>query len=169
LIDEITFEPVESDRHVSETASLAREIWHEYFVPIIGRKQVDYMLEKFQSPEAISGQLDGGYDYYLVASDGRNAGYFAVVPNPDESSLMLSKLYVRKSDRGRGIGGKTLDFVEDLCRQSGIKLIWLTVYRLNTDSIGWYTKKGFVKVGARVEDIGKGFILDDYRMEKTVG
>jgi len=43
--------------------NLAREIWTDHYVPIIGQAQVDYMLDTFQREEAIAAQLAGGYEY----------------------------------------------------------------------------------------------------------
>ena len=40
----------------------------------------DYMLGKFQSVPAISGQIrEDGYEYYLVVDEEESAGYFALV------------------------------------------------------------------------------------------
>ena len=157
-----------SDEHISEVARLAREIWQEHYVSIIGRKQVEYMLEKFQSEQAIREQLAGGYEYYIAAHDGRNEGYMAVMPNIREATLMMSKIYVRKSARGCGIGRKMLAFAEDLCRRRSIKAICLTVNKNNSHSIQWYSRMGFVNTGPTIQDIGAGFVMDDYRMEKII-
>ncbi len=44
--------------------SLAYSIWREHYTPIIGRHQVEYMLEKFQSKEALLNQIEKeGYIY----------------------------------------------------------------------------------------------------------
>ncbi|MGB0563820.1 MAG: GNAT family N-acetyltransferase, partial [Spirulinaceae cyanobacterium] len=48
-------------------ARLARSIWIAHYTPIIGAAQVDYMLAKFQSAEAIAAQVQTeGYRYYLA-------------------------------------------------------------------------------------------------------
>jgi hypothetical protein len=39
----------------------------------------------------------------------------------------------------------------------------------HSDAIAWYTRMGFTIVGPTVQDIGAGFVMDDYRMEKTIG
>ncbi|NCA83730.1 MAG: GNAT family N-acetyltransferase, partial [Opitutae bacterium] len=60
----MTLERVESAEPIAAVAALAREIWTQHYVPIIGAAQVEYMLEKFQSAEAIARQLAGeGYEY----------------------------------------------------------------------------------------------------------
>ena len=50
--EKIAFVPVETPEQISELCSLAAEIWRQHFTPIIGADQVEYMLEKFQSPAA---------------------------------------------------------------------------------------------------------------------
>lgn len=42
---------VDSDDKICQLEKLAKEIWNQHFVPIIGQDQVDYMLNKFQSFE----------------------------------------------------------------------------------------------------------------------
>ena len=162
------FQPVHSEEQIAEVVRLAREIWQEHYLPIIGQQQVDYMLETFQSPGALAKQISEGYEYYLAAQDGLNAGYLAILTNLRDSSLLLSKLYVRKATRGLGLGKDMLKFVEDLCSKRGIKTIWLTVNKNNAGSIAWYSRMGFCNVGPVVADIGGGFIMDDFKMEKVL-
>lgn len=164
----IDFRAVRAPAEIAEVARLAREIWQEHYAPIIGQKQVDYMLEHFQSEAAVAGQLQDAYEYYLLRHDGRSAGYTAVLANPGEGSLLLSKLYVRKAARGCGSGQRLLEFVEELCRKRGLKILWLTVNKNNANSIAWYLRRGFRNAGPIVQDIGGGFIMDDFRMEKAL-
>ena len=69
--------------------TLAIEIWNEHYIPIIGKQQVDYMLAKFQSKEAMKEQIKKGYSYFLVEEEGRNIGYIGIELKIDE--LFLSK------------------------------------------------------------------------------
>ena len=164
----IEFKEVVSEQDVIETVSLAREIWQDHYVSIIGQVQVDYMLNKFQSSAAINKQIKEGYKYYLVIHDGLIAGYLALIPDIDASSLMISKIYVKRVLRGKGIGARTLKFAESLCHESGFETIWLTVNKYNTNSIDWYERMGFANVGTLVQDIGDGFVMDDFKMEKKL-
>lgn len=45
------------NEHFKQISSLAEVIWREHFTPIIGEKQVLYMLDRFQSYEAIKTPL----------------------------------------------------------------------------------------------------------------
>jgi RimJ/RimL family protein N-acetyltransferase len=46
--------------------------------------------------------------------------------------------------------------------------IALTVNKNNVNSIKAYEKMGFKNVGSVVQDIGSGYVMDDYKMEKTL-
>lgn len=157
---------VQTQAQISEVAALAHSIWTEHYTPIIGRAQVDYMLANFQSEQAIATQIADGYDYFLATRDQQSAGYFAIVPDASESRCLISKIYVVKAARSNGIGRTMLDFAEDICRKRNLDSLWLTVNKQNTAAIQWYTRMGFRNVGPTVQDIGGGFVMDDYRMTK---
>ncbi|MGA7723137.1 MAG: GNAT family N-acetyltransferase [Ignavibacteriaceae bacterium] len=146
--------------------TLAIEIWNEHYIPIIGKQQVDYMLAKFQSKEAMKEQIKKGYSYFLVEEEGRNIGYIGIELKIDE--LFLSKLYIKSSERGMGYGKKALKFLEELARGKNINKISLTVNKNNVKSIAAYERMGFKNLGSIVMDIGGGFIMDDYKMERII-
>ena len=153
---------------IAVLAHLAREIWPQHFTPIIGASQVEYMLEKFQSVEAVSSQIDSGWEYYLASFDNETVGYAGLVPDIDSKRLMLSKIYVKESARGKGLGKSILGFVERKCNLEGFNTLWLTVNRFNSDPVSWYRHRGFVIVDEVKKDIGGGFFMDDYIMEKKI-
>ena len=154
---------------IESVAALAHEIWNQHFVPIIGQAQVDFMLDKFQSAQAISGQISSGYKYYMIEEDDQMAGYFALAPVPDvEGEAQLSKIYVKEVFQGRGLGRAALEFAEELCEQMGVGKLWLTVNRQNSATIDFYRRMGFTIEGEVVQDIGNGFVMDDYRMAKVL-
>lgn len=162
------FEKVQSQAQIKRISRLARKIWQEHYTPIIGTEQVEYMLQNFQSPEAINDQLQNGAVYYLVVSAGEDSGYLALEPDPEMASAKLSKIYVLKDKRRCGLGRKTLEFAEMLCRDMGVKDLWLTVNRHNHAAIAFYRQEGFTAAETVVQDIGGGFVMDDYKMVKSL-
>jgi ribosomal protein S18 acetylase RimI-like enzyme len=162
----MTIIDVSTENHMDSIVSLAREIWTEHYVPIIGKQQVEYMLAKYQSKQAVKDQIASGTLYFLIDEGHSFIGYIAVHPRGDE--LFLSKIYLRSSHRARGYGKKALQFVETLARERGLRKIALTVNKNNTTAIRAYEKIGFRNVGSLVQDIGSGFVMDDYAMEKTI-
>ena len=156
-----------SDKNQIKTIEeLAYEIWPEHYTPIIGKSQVEYMLEKFQSVKAMTEQMKNGYCYFLSEHDNVPVGYMSVNINLD--TLFLSKFYVVSTERGKGYGKNMIAYLETLAKEKSLKKIALTVNKHNTGSIKMYEKVGFVICGTAVKDIGEGFVMDDYRMEKRV-
>lgn len=163
----VTISPITDVEQLQEIADLAEVIWHEHYEPIIGKEQVDYMLDKFQSIPAMMEQMrSSGYQYYKLENLGRLAGYFAM--REEEDALFLSKLYIDKKFRGRDYARQALKFMEEYCVANSLKKIWLTVNRYNENSIRVYEKLGFEKVRTQVSDIGSGYIMDDYIMDKLI-
>ena len=97
---EVTFSPVKSPEEVARVAELADIIWREHYIPIIGRAQVDYMLEHFQSSKAIGNQLTEGIFYFLIQREDLDLGYLAFEKRA--ASLFLSKIYLLESKKRHG-------------------------------------------------------------------
>ncbi len=151
-----------------ETAELAEKIWHECFVNIISEGQIDYMVEKFQSLNAMTDQIEKqDYSYFAVREDGELCGYFGVKPESDDR-FFLSKLYLRSDKRGRGIASLMLRKVFQEAEKYGKKRVYLTVNKNNTHAVEVYKKTGFAIVDTAVTDIGSGYVMDDFIMEYTL-
>jgi GNAT superfamily N-acetyltransferase len=147
---------------------LAHEIWTQHFTPIIGAAQVDYMLRTFQSEASIRAQIAEGGSYYLVLADGQYEGYTGLIPDKAKTRLMISKLYLRQQTRGCGVGQGIMDFIEHRAREQEFDCLWLTVNRYNAGPIAWYQRQGFAIVDQVKKDIGEGFFMDDFIMEKPL-
>lgn len=160
----IRLKTVESEEEIALTARLAKEIWHEHYDALIGVAQVDYMLRRFQSEEAIAAQREKDTVYLLAYWDGEPAGYCAY--RPEEDKMFLSKIYVKSEQRGRGIGKAFFDYVEAASR--GKRSVYLTVNKHNDHSIAVYKRVGFTVADQVKSDIGQGFYMDDYIMEKAL-
>lgn len=163
----IRFLPATQAEHFERIAVLAAEIWNEHYVPLIGQAQVDYMVERFQSAAAMSAQIKEGYEYFQVMEDDRLVGYFAIQPQPDARELFISKFYLHKSMRGKGTGRLCMEFIEHTARARGLDRLWLTVNKGNS-AVAAYHRLGFQVAQAIVMDIGNGFVMDDFRMEKSL-
>lgn len=149
---------------MATVARLAREIWTDHYEPIIGCGQVEYMLNKFQSPQAISGQIENQhYRYFLIRHKNRAVGYIGL--QCQHETLFLSKLYVEKSVRGTGLGRRAVDFILQFAGARGLSAVRLTVNRHNAVAIAVYERTGFARTGEVVTDIGGGYVMDDYVFE----
>jgi len=151
---------------VNLVEALAAEIWTEYYTPIIGKAQVEYMLETLQSAKAINSQIENGFVYYLIKEEKDFRGYIAITLR--EKDLFLSKIYIKSSCRGLGYGRQVLEFVEKIAKENNLPKITLTVNKNNTESIKAYEKLGFVITESVVQEIGSGYFMDDYIMAKIL-
>ncbi len=164
-MDNLEFIRVLDDNLTKIVESLADEIWRNHYIPMIGKSQVDYMLNNLQSQKAVKEQITKGVEYFLLKMNDNYVGYFAL--EYKDKKLFLSKIYLKQQERGKGYARKILDFIQVLALEKGINKISLTVNKNNTDSIDIYKKLGFYIADSVVEPIGKDFIKDDYKMEKT--
>lgn len=148
-----------------ELCQMAKGIWEEHYTPIIGADQVAYMLANFQSPEVLEKQMQDGYRYFYLTHNGEIAGYMGIQPQKDV--CFLSKLYLKKEYRGKGIARRAIEDIAAM--DSKWKKIRLTVNKHNDGSIAAYQKLGFATADSVVTDIGGGYVMDDYVMEKELG
>lgn len=150
--------------NIDKLVTLSSLIWHEYWKEYLSDEQIEYMVEKFQSREAIENQIKNeNYTYYYIYYNRDMVGYIGLANKDDY--LFLSKFYLKKELRHKGIGTRTFEFIKDCARIQKYNRIILTVNKGNEKSINAYNKWGFTTIDSVVTDIGNGFVMDDYIME----
>lgn len=165
-MDDLRILPVTNEELILNVATMAEEIWHEYFPALISEEQIDYMLEKFLSFDSIFEQIQNGYEYFLLIHDYTFAGFAGV--HEENGSLFLSKLYIHKDFRGNGISSKVMKNLIELCKVRSLDKIWLTCNRGNESALAIYKHFGFIQTREQVSDIDGGFVMDDYILEYPV-
>lgn len=159
--------PVRSESDIAGLVPLVRAIWREVFPPIIGEAQTEYMLEHYQSAESIGREIAGGARYFRVERGGAPIGYLAYEIREDW--LFVSKVYLAAAERGKGISSELFAYLERQAEKAGKDRLHLHVNRRNEQAIAVYRHRGFEVAQAVVTDIGGGFAMDDYHMEKALG
>ena len=163
------FVNVSTAEQIDTVTILAHKIWHEYFGPMIPAEALDHIIENVQSKQAITSQIEDGYDYYLVeSSENEHAGYFAISIASNKNELVLSKLYFLPSERGKGLGRNVINHLENVAKDHGIERITLTVFEKNVQAMQIYESMGFTVSGSIFKNLGNGVELTDYTMEKKV-
>lgn len=169
--NQITFAAVSAEDlpTLERLSAFASRIVKEHFDPIIGPEQNDYMIRMFQTVPAIEGQIRSGYRYYVAEeSGGELAGFLAFYPR--DGKMYLSKFYVDRSRRGRGIATEMFRFLKEETEKCGLTAIFLNVNRDNSQVIAIYEHLGFSRIREEKNDIGNGFFMDDlvleYQMER---
>jgi GNAT superfamily N-acetyltransferase len=160
----VKFERVLTVEQVEIVVKLADVIWTEHYAPMIGKAQVEYMLNNFHSIDSIRNEVNNkSIHYYLIYKAETVVGYAGM--KIEEWQLFLSKIYILSSERGNGIGKETIELVKEIAISNGLGKVYLTVNKKNTKTIGAYQKIGFNITGEVCADIGEGHVMDDYEME----
>jgi len=171
LHEDATLDAVTKHDYV-DLRALADTIWRHHYAAIISAAQIDYMLSGRFSDEAlreyanaagrwlevlrVSGMLVGYCGYELADQYG----------DEQLTAMKLGQLYVLESHRGMHLGRFMLSHVESRARDPGRRLLWLQVNKRNTGAIGFYRAAGFEVIRDAVFEIGGGFVMDDYVMER---
>ncbi len=168
-----------TEADVTELGALARRIWNAHYIHLISQSQIDYMLEKGYSPESLTRQLASGHQFLLALVNEAMVGFVSVGPlrdignpilrgdNADAHSYFLHKFYIAEEHRGTGMGKALL--AELLHRLPNLRKLRLQVARKNVNSWNFYLTQGFTIEQEADFDIGNGFVMADYVMEKIVG
>jgi len=168
----VTLMPVvETD--FAELRELAEMIWRQHYADLLSAAQIDYMLACRFSDEALRHHVRSAATWLeLLRVSGKPVGYCGYELMPHESSdlraaVKLGQLYVLQSSRGVGLGRFMLHRIERRARELGRQAICLQVNKRNVSAIAFYRSMGFAIVREAVVDIGSGFVMDDYVMEKS--
>lgn len=169
----VSFVPVETDEEIDTLAEMASTIWNEYWPALIGQAQTDYMVENFQSrPAIVRDMAEHDYEYWLIEDEtqpgSKIVGYTGGHVEPETNRFFISKIYLLKDQRGKGYSSKAIRFYDELCKDRGLDAMYLTVNKGNEMAIRAYNAKDFKTIDSVVTDIGNGFVMDDYIMERAV-
>ena len=101
-----------NENDIREMSAMASSIVKEYYDPLLGAAQNDYMIEMFQSPHAIVEQLSHGYMYYFACVDDidEGGGYILLFRIYEQHRHPVERHSGNVIDMGIAIvGGKLLD------------------------------------------------------------
>ncbi|MCC6691187.1 MAG: GNAT family N-acetyltransferase [Bacteroidia bacterium] len=158
----LQFKKAESS-DTSAISLLAQSIWKKYYPSIISLNQINYMLDKMYTPEAIQHQIKEGQEFTLVYANKKLCGYLAMSVK-NKKKFFLNKFYVDADLHGKGIGKHLFDYV--ITQLKNPTSIELTVNRKNIKAINFYFKLGFTINRVADFDIGNGFFMNDFVMLK---
>jgi GNAT superfamily N-acetyltransferase len=158
-----------TETDLTALAELAGVIWRQYYPGIITREQVEYMLARIYSVETLKEEIRSrGIHYYRLLAEGRFAGFASIGPADTAGVMKLHKLYLLPELHGRGHGSLLLRHCEREARRLGASRLILAVNKRNARAIAAYQRNRFVVVESVVNDIGGGFVMDDFIMAKDL-
>lgn len=166
----IEMKRVQTEEQVKSLCRIAERVWHLTYDSLVPEGQVEYMIEKFQSPSAVKEQMARlNYRYYMMVCDGQDAGFIGFSPRYEgREELFLSKLYLLPEFRGKGAVRAAFALAEQEARKEGLTRIRLTVNKGNVHAVSVYEHYGFRTVEKVETDIGCGYVMDDFIMVKEL-
>jgi diamine N-acetyltransferase len=146
---------------------IAHTTWPATYGHILSNDQLAYMLDLIYSIRGIEQAFARGEHFVLLYDQQRAVGFasFGCIESP--AVYKLFKLYILPSAQGTGAGKLLLDHVATTCQQAGAILLQLNVNRHNKAK-DFYEKHGFAVAYEEDIDIGNGYLINDYVMEKPL-
>lgn len=146
---------------------LCFKIWPQTYASIISKKQIAYMLEMMYSEKSLHHQLTNeGCRFIFVYENNEPVG-FASFSEIDPTIYKLHKIYILPNQQGKGTGKFVLDSIINTIKPEGATMLRLQVNRRNNAKF-FYEKLGFTITLEFDFDIGNGYVMDDYMMEKKL-
>ncbi|OMQ13721.1 GNAT family N-acetyltransferase [[Flexibacter] sp. ATCC 35103] len=152
---------------IKQIQNIVNITWPITYGEILSKEQLDYMLGLFYSTEALNEQYNKKIQlFYMIDEDETNIGFIGIEHNYNrEAVTKIHKIYLLPETQGKGIGKKVIDEIGKLALENNSKALLLNVNRFNS-ALGFYKKIGF-EVAEEVNiEIGNGYLMEDFVMEK---
>ncbi len=147
--------------------ALAGRVWRAHYPGIITPEQIEYMLAQRYRPVLVRQFIARGDIWLAARVQGELVGFAHGHPLT-EGDYKLDKLYVDLDRQRQGIGGALIRELAARAARLGVSRLVLRVNRQNLQAVEAYLKQGFTVATIHLEDIGGGFIMDDYVMTKDL-
>lgn len=145
---------------------LGTKVYFSTYTAILSREQIDFMLERNYTPEAIQASMESGQDFYLLARQDTEPIGFVAIQKKSTQILRIEKLYLLASCQGLGLGKMLIEFAQDKAKAMGCATLELNVNRGNP-AYHFYLRQGF-QVIDEVDIPYYGYVLDDYVMQMQI-
>ncbi len=148
---------------------LAHQVWYITYGPLQPKEKVDYLYQLMYSTSALTEQMTIKGHHFLLAQDETGyLGYASFEINcKNQGKTKIHKIYVMPNAQGKGVGKELMNSISASATKNQNQILSLNVYR-NNPAIQFYQKIGFTKAGEEKIDVGNGFVMDDFVMEKII-
>ncbi|WP_298734009.1 GNAT family N-acetyltransferase [uncultured Chitinophaga sp.] len=147
---------------------LTERIWRPTYQHILSAEQIDYMIDLMYSTASLRRQMEALEHQFILLYDGTTAIGFAAYSTTDAAGIYkLHKIYLDGGYQGKGVGKFLINAVITRVKAQQGHILELDVNRHNK-ARHFYEKQGFVVVKEKDTDIGQGYLMNDYVMQKTL-
>ena len=146
---------------------LTFRVWPQTYASILSQEQIDYMLEMMYSESSLKKQMtEGGCQFIIIYENGNPVG-FASYSEEETQRWKLNKIYVLQNQQGKGTGKYVINYIIEEIKKQNAASLFLQVNQHN-NAKAFYERLGFSEVDFINLDIGHGFFMNDYIMEKKL-
>ena len=157
--------------HISTIQDIALRSWEITYADILSQEQMNYMIDMMYSTQALKKQMTEQNQFFLLIKTDPLSdilGFISYEFNyKNQPKTKIHKLYLLPECKGKGMGRILIDKVATLAQTEGNSYLSLNMNRDNK-SIGFYKQMGFEIVGEEDNDIGSGYLMEDYIFERKI-
>lgn len=149
--------------------SIAHKTWPSAYGQILSQEQMKYMLALFYSQEKLKEDLEKSRHCFVIVKEDDKVVGFASYEHDynNEKATKIHKLYLLPKTQGKGIGQKLIEYICNSALKKESEILLLNVNRFNK-ALRFYQKIGFSIIREVNIDIGQGYLMEDYVMEKKL-
>lgn len=158
-----------TDDSFSSIRDIAKEVWPIAYGAILSQEQLDYMMDMMYSIPSLQLQAQTKKHRFILAIEEDTVlGFASYELNfGKKPKTKIHKIYVMSNQQGKGIGKELINFIANQAKLRHQKSLILNVNKKNS-AIRFYESIGFTISYEEVIDIGNGYVMDDYVMEKAI-
>ncbi|HUR66471.1 MAG TPA: GNAT family N-acetyltransferase [Chitinophagaceae bacterium] len=145
---------------------LTMKVWPQTYSTILTPEQIEYMLKLMYSEQSLSTQMKEQQEFIIV-DDGKEPVGFASFSLSSPGVYKLHKIYILPSIQGKGAGKFVINEITKAILRKGGTTLQLNVNR-NNKAKDFYERAGFTVIKEEDIDIGNGYFMNDYVMEKKI-
>ncbi|CAN5192890.1 GNAT family N-acetyltransferase [soil metagenome] len=150
---------------------IAYQTWPTTFGEILSPAQIRYMLDMMYSLDSLKTQISEQKHVFLLAQETDSKAYLGYVSYEfdykSQPKTKIHKIYLLPASQGKGVGRLLIDKVAELAAEHENSTVSLNVNRYNK-AIQFYERMGFKVIDNETIDIGDGFLMEDFVMEKPL-
>jgi len=147
---------------------LAKAIWPDAYGAILSQEQLEYMMEMMYSLDSLENQLKNNNVFLLVKEGNDFIGFASYELNFQNSNkTKIHKLYVLPTIQGKGVGKNLILYIQEIAKKNSNAALILNVNKYNKAK-DFYLHNQFEIADSLVVDIGNGYVMDDFVMEKKI-
>lgn len=127
------------------------------------------MLDMMYSTTALEEQMQNkGHLFVLAQKDNETLAYLSYeLHYQAKAATKIHKLYALPNTQGKGVGKYLVAYAVSMAQKAGDTILLLNVNRYNA-AVGFYEKMGFRIVSQENIAIGKGYLMEDFVMQKDI-